>query len=166
MKFYRSLVGDRYVWGKRKDEAAKLDKNYVTVEVDTSQDGLIERFQKYEDRIAQLDRFAMSVKVQEIGPDRDEFRPEPEAAPPPPTPPIAPPVEDEVFDDAPTFSPSILQTQVELLGENPNRGFDQLEEFQEIQGVSAGFSRGVHLLNIIAAGEHQLARVFLRRKKK
>jgi hypothetical protein len=36
----------------------------------------------------------------------------------------------------------------------------------EITGISAAFSRGVHLLNVLAADDHSLAKIFLRDRLK
>jgi hypothetical protein len=180
MKFYLALVGDRRVWGKRKDEAAKLDKHFQTLDVDISQDALIERFQAYEDRIAELDRAVMAQKVAELGPDRDEvlaehgivdeshIRGDFEEV-------LGPPrevgehhaklVQLAELQDQPRFDPALLESQVELLGQLGEEGFDQLEHRQENTGVGAAFSRGVHILSIVASGEHQLARMLFRSRK-
>lgn len=84
-----------------------------------------------------------------------------EASPPLESP---PPANDD-DDEAVKFDARVLEAQVERLGELGDRGLDELEHIQTFGGVGGSFSRGVHLLTIIAAGEHQLARLFLRRQR-
>jgi len=65
-------------------------------------------------------------------------------------------------DDAVKFDARVLEAQVTAFAEAGDRGLDQLEALQELTGVGAAFSRGVHLLTIVAAGDHQLARILRR----
>jgi len=83
-----------------------------------------------------------------------------------PAPPLEspPPANDDELE-AVKFDARVLEAQVERLGELGDRGLDELEHIQTFGGVGGSFSRGVHLLTIVAAGEHQLARLFLRKSR-
>jgi hypothetical protein len=65
-----------------------------------------------------------------------------------------------------SFNPQVLEHQVELLGEQGYSALDQLESHQALHGVGGAFARGVILLCVLAAGEHQLARLFQRERSK
>lgn len=60
--------------------------------------------------------------------------------------------------------PEILEAQVEALGEGGTAALERLSLWQDTQGIGASFARGVILLCILAAGEHQLARILHKKK--
>lgn len=91
--------------------------------------------------------------------------PEPlEEAPSAPPRPFLAPAPADNDDDEPRFDARVLDRQVEALGSLGERGLDDLEALQELTGVGASFSRGVHLLTIVAAGEHQLSKILRRNR--
>jgi hypothetical protein len=61
---------------------------------------------------------------------------------------------------------AILDAQIEALGESGVDGLEKMSSYQELTGVGANFARGVILLCVLAAGEHQMARLFHREKRK
>jgi hypothetical protein len=63
------------------------------------------------------------------------------------------------------FQPAILEAQIEALGDAGYDGLERMDSYQELQGVGANFARGIILLCVLASGEHQLARIFQKRKK-
>lgn len=74
---------------------------------------------------------------------------------------------EEWFEHATlTFNPKLLELQVEKLGELGYTALDQLEGYQALHGVGGAFARGVILLCVLAAGEHQLARLFQHERSK
>jgi hypothetical protein len=85
-----------------------------------------------------------------------------EATAPASTPSPAPENEAAGDDDLLKLDGVLLEQQVEALGAAGIKGLEQLDHIQAFGGVGASFSRGVCLLNVIAAGEHQLARIFHR----
>lgn len=90
-----------------------------------------------------------------------------DAPAPQPAPTPAPAANDEGFtEDEKAFDARILESQVEALGTLGVAGLERFDGWSEICGISAGFARGVALLNVIAADEHSLARVFLRDRLK
>lgn len=65
-----------------------------------------------------------------------------------------------------TFSAKILDDQIEQLGEKGLPALELLESHQALTGIGGHFARGVILLCVLASGEHQLARLFHRKKVK
>lgn len=160
-------------------EAKKERLKYEVVEYETDKDSLIDRFNGYEERIEALQEQLRGGSPLESPPavePQEEETPElaPDPAPklvaPPPAPIPAPPsqldLRIEAFErmNAAALAP-IVESAVERLGELGEEGFEALDEYQERDGVGAAFSRGIHILNITATGQHQLARVLMRKRK-
>lgn len=93
--------------------------------------------------------------------------PEPlEEAPSAPPRPFLAPAPADNDDDDPPLDARVLEQQVTALGMAGENGLDMLDDLMSFTGVGAGFSQGVHLLTIVAAGEHQLSRIFRRYHRK
>lgn len=152
---------------RRTETEVKKEKlAYEVVEFETDKDALIDRFNSYEQRIEELEQQIGSREVIEA--------PEPEAQPervsPSPPAPVPPPEPaNDPFENVADLNPGqlapVVESAVTRLGELGEEGFEALDAFQDTQGVGSSFSRGVHLLNVIAAGEHQLARILFRTRK-
>ncbi len=60
--------------------------------------------------------------------------------------------------------PTILEAQIEALGEGGYPALERLDSHQQLTGIGSAFARGIILLCVLASGEHQLARIFHRKK--
>ncbi|MFC0203335.1 hypothetical protein [Novosphingobium soli] len=67
--------------------------------------------------------------------------------------------------DATRLAP-IAEQAVERVGELGETAFEAIDAFQAGNGVGGSFSRGVHILSVLCAGEHQLTRMLFRARKK
>jgi len=164
----------RKIWGKRQDEAKKIDRDFEKRDVDTSQDGLIQVFQDYEDRIAELTRGMIETAA--IGIEiasRDTGEPDGSGAAEEGSTPSLPQPDPEpeiVQDDgimglnASQLAP-VVEQAVERLGELGETGFEAMEAYQGQHGIPGSFSRGTHILSVLCTGEHQLTRLLFRSKK-
>lgn len=146
-------------------KGSQIDPEIYAHDIPTDKAGL----QNYvNDLLAHI--YKLEIQAQDIGltediPEADETFFEkaelklPETAPVAPSPPSRGPDEHGLV-------PAILEAQIEALGEAGIEGLDKLNSHQELAGVGATFARGVVLLCVLAAGEHQLARIFVREKKR
>lgn len=67
--------------------------------------------------------------------------------------------------DAARLAP-IVEQAVERVGELAETAFEAIDAYQRGNGVGGSFSRGVHILSVLCAGEHQLTRMLFRTRKK
>ena len=167
MNFYIATDPEtgRKIWGKRQDEAKKVDPSFEKRDIDTSQDGLIRLFQEYEDRIRDLQQQAVEGVNLGIAAGIEIASGEPDgsgAAEEGSTPSL--PQLDVLSMNAPQLAPIALDV-IERVGELGEDAFEALDDHQGRHGVSGQFSRGVHILSVLSAGEHQLTRLFFRSRK-
>ncbi len=78
---------------------------------------------------------------------------------------IAGPESEIVELDAARLAP-IVEQVVERVGELGETAFDAIDAYQAGNGVGGSFSRGVHFLSVLCAGEHQLTRLLFRARRK
>jgi hypothetical protein len=64
--------------------------------------------------------------------------------------------------DAARLAP-IVEQAVERVGELGQTAFEAIDAYQARDGVGGSFSRGVHILSVLRAGEHQLTRLLFGR---
>ncbi|MEG8219604.1 hypothetical protein OSJ57_03070 [Sphingomonas sp. HH69] len=67
--------------------------------------------------------------------------------------------------DAARLAP-IVEQAVERVGELGEAAFEAIDAYQARDGVGGSFSRGVHILSVLCAGEHQLTRLLFRARAK
>lgn len=155
MHFYTAIdrATGRTIWGRRKDAAARLDKDFERHEIEISQDALISRFQAYEDRISELEIRCRSIDAHDeadVAPQAREM--------------ALPGAADEpaiMRLDADRLAPFVDQA-IERFGELGEQGFIALDAYHAGHGISGSFSRGVHMLSVLCTGEHQLTRLLFR----
>lgn len=177
MKFVWIPSLNRY---RRTEGAAKKEKlAYEVLEIETDKDSLIDRFNAYEERIEQL-----QAELNSSDGTLAATVPLPEVEAPPPS--AAPrtdeadmkrklalslrgmetdAIEEKIQEAKGAPLARFVEATVSRLGELGEEGFDFLEENQTLTGVGSSFSRGVHILSVVAAGQHQLARVLNGRRK-
>jgi len=74
--------------------------------------------------------------------------------------------ETEIMEiDAARLAP-IVEQAVERVGELGETAFEAIDAYQARNGVGGSFSRGVHILSVVCAGEHQLTRLLFRARTK
>lgn len=173
MKFVWCPANNRYFRTETEVKKAKLP--YEVVEFETDKDSLIERFNAYEERLEELHQQLRDGHTAAPQPAVEQ-EPEPVAvsvpSPPQPQAPAQPPAPDtpkrtleEVVLEMPAVKLApLVECAVDRLGQLGEAGFDALVTQQEQTGIGASFSRGVHILSVLASGQHQLA-LLLRRKK-
>lgn len=74
--------------------------------------------------------------------------------------------ETEIMDLDATRLASIVEQAVERVGELGETAFEAIDAHQAGNGVGGSFSRGVHILSVLCAGEHQLTRMLFRVRTK
>ena len=67
--------------------------------------------------------------------------------------------------DAARLAP-IVEQAVERVGELGQTAFEAIDAYQARDGVGGSFSRGVHILSVLCASEHQLTRLLFRARAK
>lgn len=67
--------------------------------------------------------------------------------------------------DAARLAP-IVEQAVERVGELGETAFEAIDAYQARDGIGGSFSRGVHILSVLCAGEHQLTRLLFRARAK
>lgn len=170
MIFYHALDtnGHLHILGTQADARA-INKDFRQVDIPTDKAGLQAELQRLYTYIDELkDKIGGSMPA-EAPEEPQEQTPEQPAATVSRDPPPEHPANDDLPDDDVVFNSKLLIEQVEALGSVDAPAvekLDQLGVYHDLTGVGATFSRGVHLLNIVAAGEHQLALLFMRDKLK
>lgn len=160
MIFYRAVDGDGLIhWVTVATEAKSIDPNYEQHDIGTDKASLKELLNDFQQQLhkAQHDDEGApepTSKLKELmrgspHPEMEESCSEESNR-----------AEDERLDV------ELLESQVAALGMVGTEGLEQFDGWQQINGISAAFSRGVHLLNIVASDDHQLALVLLRDKRK
>jgi hypothetical protein len=148
MIFYRTPDG---AWHATQAAARAIDRRFEQVEVPTDKPGLLE-FLNQKRGSDTMHEAGAAASEDPVDIEMMEPAVPPEAA--------LNPVNMSADELAQLLGPA-----VERLGELGEEGFDALEAHQQSTGVGAAFSRGVHILTVVAAGQHQLMRILSRRRK-
>jgi hypothetical protein len=156
-------------------EAKKIDKAYTTIDQPNDKASLKALIQESFDHIHLLEQKISSLLDQQIEdidtsdiPEAGEefFEKATLRSPPAPPAPAAPepgvaelPEVDESMLDVRT-----LEAQVSALGLAGVDGLAQFDGWEQVCGISASFQQGVALLNIVAADDSAIAKIYLRDK--
>ena len=169
MIFYEAVDSDglTHVVGTQADARA-IDKNFTKIDIPIDKEGIMARENERQrllfDLRAQLFEANPPDTQSNIGADGQPA--EAELIQNEPIPERSETASEICIQASDTFDPALLERQVELLAEDVEANFDALEAHQSAQGVGGAFSRGVHVLSIVASGQHQLARLLFASKKK
>jgi hypothetical protein len=153
-------------------DARAIDRSFVQVDLPTDKAGYMGYVNRLLARISELENQiggSAPAVAPEATPNREEVTPAvapgmAEEPPVRPDPEPAVPIEDQITHFGPTELAPVVERAVERLAELDEDGVVALNMHQSLQGVGVSFSRGVHMLSVVAAGEHQLG-LLLRSKK-
>lgn len=168
MIFYTAIADDgtTQLRGTQADARA-VNKNFEQIDIPTDKAGLMAFVQEL---YAEIDELRRDIAV-EVGAEIASGHSGPDAAavpeaptPPPETAPLPTNDDDPIEDEG--LNIPVLESQVSALGVVGGAALDLFDGWETRVGISPAFSRGVHLLSIIASGEHQLASIMLRERRK